>query len=50
MSQDNRYRVAVLPGDGIGVEVIDSAMEVLNVVQEKIGGFEIEPQFLPAGA
>ena len=30
-------KIAVLPGDGIGPEVMDEAIKVLNVVQEKFG-------------
>ena len=28
------YKVAVIPGDGIGVEVVKSSIEVLNKLQE----------------
>ena len=35
------YKIAVLPGDGIGPEVMDSALEVLAVVEEKFG-FKME--------
>ncbi|MHB1630556.1 MAG: tartrate dehydrogenase [Bacilli bacterium] len=35
------YRVAVIPGDGIGPEVISAGMEVLNEVARLQGGFHI---------
>ncbi len=35
------YKVAVLPGDGIGPEVMDSALQVLAKVEEKFG-FKLE--------
>lgn len=41
------YRVAVIKGDGIGIEVTEAAMEVINAVTNRIefvefeGGFEV---------
>lgn len=37
-----KYRIAVLPGDGIGREVIPQAVETLETAQEAVGGFELE--------
>ena len=37
MTQTNRYHIAVLPGDGIGAEVMKAAHEVLNRVAARIG-------------
>jgi isocitrate/isopropylmalate dehydrogenase len=34
MKQETRFRVAVLPGDGIGIEVTDAALSVLDSVQQ----------------
>ncbi len=34
-----RYRVAVIPGDGIGREVIPAGLEVLEALAEREGGF-----------
>jgi 3-isopropylmalate dehydrogenase len=31
------FKIAVLPGDGIGPEIIDSALKVLNVIAKKYG-------------
>jgi tartrate dehydrogenase/decarboxylase / D-malate dehydrogenase len=35
-----RYRIAVIPGDGIGKEVIPAGLEVLRAVAEREGGIE----------
>ena len=35
-----RYRIAVIPGDGIGKEVIPAGIEVLNALAERDGGVE----------
>ena len=36
------YIVAVLPGDGIGPEVVDAAVKVLRAVEEKSGTYELD--------
>jgi 3-isopropylmalate dehydrogenase len=45
----NTYRIAVLPGDGIGVEVIAEAVKVLRAV-ERGGDFRLELTAYPCGA
>lgn len=35
MSQSNRHRIAVIPGDGIGKEVVPEGLKVLEAVAEK---------------
>ncbi len=42
------YRIAVFPGDGIGPEVTDEAVRVLEAVQAG-GGFRLETTTLPWG-
>ncbi len=37
MNRDKRYSIAVLPGDGIGEEIMLSAEQVLNSVASRIG-------------
>ena len=37
MSAPAPYRIAVLPGDGIGPEVMDEAMKVMKAVEESFG-------------
>lgn len=43
------YRIAVLPGDGIGVEVIDATLDLLLRLQQG-AGFALELTSHPAGA
>ena len=40
-------RVAVYPGDGIGVDVTKQALRVIEHVESAIGGFKIEPTWMP---
>jgi tartrate dehydrogenase/decarboxylase/D-malate dehydrogenase len=35
------YKIAAIPGDGIGPEVIAAGIEVLNVLAERDGGFRL---------
>lgn len=42
------YRIAVLPGDGIGPEVMDEAIKVLGKVQAKFG-FQLEYEWHDVG-
>jgi len=44
------YRIAVVEGDGIGPEVIASALEVLAAAQKRIKGFALDFRSAPAGA
>ena len=37
-----RYRIATIPGDGIGKEVIPAGVEVLAAMAERDGGFELD--------
>ncbi len=43
------YRIAVIPGDGIGPEVIQEAVKALNAVAELDGGFRFEFTHYPWG-
>ncbi len=43
-----KYNIAVIPGDGIGPEVIDSTVRVLNLVGEKTGN-NFEYEYVMAG-
>lgn len=47
---DNAFRIAVLPGDGIGVEVMDACLIVLAKLEEKTKAFALAIETLPAGA
>lgn len=45
------YKIAVLPGDGIGPEVIEQGIKVLNAVEQKYGHkFELNYQLMGAVA
>jgi tartrate dehydrogenase/decarboxylase/D-malate dehydrogenase len=44
----NRHRIALLPGDGIGKEIMPEALAVLNAAAEK-GGFELTVDQFPWG-
>jgi tartrate dehydrogenase/decarboxylase/D-malate dehydrogenase len=41
------FKIALYPGDGIGVEVLPQAVRVLEAVQQKIGGFALEMTSFP---
>jgi len=45
-----KFRIAVLPGDGIGPEVTAAAVAVLEAVQSKLNGVEFQFSELPCGA
>ncbi len=36
------YKISILPGDGIGREVVPQAVSVLRAVEELVGGFQTE--------
>lgn len=38
----NTYRIALYPGDGIGADVTDAALVVLNAAEAKAGSFHLE--------
>lgn len=44
------YRVVIIKGDGIGPELVDAALEVLEAVQEADGGFRLDIDFHEGGA
>ena len=48
MSSD--FRIVVLPGDGIGVEVMDACLAVLAPLQRRVGGFALAYEPHPGGA
>ena len=49
MRSDNRFRIAVMPGDGIGVEVMEAALAVLDAVEERYG-LSFDRVAVPGGA
>ncbi|MEW6672986.1 MAG: isocitrate/isopropylmalate family dehydrogenase [Thermodesulfobacteriota bacterium] len=44
------YRIVILPGDGIGPEIVDGTLEVLDVMQRQFTGFRLDYDFHQAGA
>ena len=44
------YRIVVLPGDGIGPEIVEAALDVLETVQKVTGGFSLSYEVHRAGA
>ncbi|HEY7210636.1 MAG TPA: tartrate dehydrogenase [Bryobacteraceae bacterium] len=44
------YRVAVIPGDGIGKEVIAAGLEVLRALEERCGDFRLRIETFPWGS
>ena len=50
MPQHNAFQIAVLPGDGIGPEVMAPCLEVMAAVEKKVGGFALTNATHPAGA
>ena len=44
------YKIAVIPGDGIGKEVIPAGVTVLERLQERCGGFRMDFEYFPWGS
>jgi isocitrate/isopropylmalate dehydrogenase len=44
------YRIGVLPGDGIGPELTDTAVRILKAVEAKTGTFRLDFRYEDAGA
>ena len=44
------HRIAVIPGDGIGPEVVAAGLKVLKVLESKDGGFKLNLEHFPWGA
>jgi tartrate dehydrogenase/decarboxylase/D-malate dehydrogenase len=49
MNSMNKYRIAIVPGDGIGPEIVPAGVNVLNAAAE-IFGFQLEYEEFPYGA
>jgi 3-isopropylmalate dehydrogenase len=50
MSANDSFRIAVLPGDGIGHEVMAPCLEVLDALARRVGGFAFRFDVHQAGA
>jgi tartrate dehydrogenase/decarboxylase/D-malate dehydrogenase len=44
------HKLAVIPGDGIGKEVIPAGLALLAAAEKKLGGFRCEPTHFPWGS
>ena len=44
------YSIAAIPADGIGPEVISAGLEVLQVLAQKIGTFQLNVETFPWGS
>ena len=49
MSIDN-FLIATIPGDGIGKDIVKSAISIVDVSSEIIGGFKCNWELINAGA
>ncbi|MHA1599184.1 MAG: isocitrate/isopropylmalate family dehydrogenase, partial [Alphaproteobacteria bacterium] len=45
-----KHRIAVIPGDGIGAEVVSAGIEVLGVLQERVPGLDLTFEPFPWGS
>ncbi len=50
MSAKTEFHIAVLPGDGIGIEVMDACLEMLRVLTRHLGGLHLAIERLAGGA
>ena len=39
---NTKFRIATLPGDGIGRQIVPAALHVLGIVQKAVGGFTLD--------
>ena len=46
----HNFTIATIPGDGIGKDIIKSAIELVDLSSEIIGGFKCEWEMIDAGA
>jgi 3-isopropylmalate dehydrogenase len=46
----SEFRIAVLPGDGIGPEVMEACLTVLDAAAARVGGLRLAREVLPGGA
>lgn len=49
MASKNSYRIASIPGDGIGVEVVSATIQVVEKLAKTLGTFNINFEHIPWG-
>ena len=47
---NSHFQIATIPGDGIGKDIINSAISIVDLSSEIIGGFKCKWQMIKAGA
>jgi 3-isopropylmalate dehydrogenase len=47
---ESKFNIAVIKGDGIGVDVTDATMAIVDAARKRVGGFQLELNELIAGA
>jgi len=50
MTANTTFRIAVFPGDGIGGEVMEACLAVLDAARARVGGFRVALEPLAGGA
>jgi 3-isopropylmalate dehydrogenase len=50
MTVTKAFRIAVLPGDGVGHEIMEVCIQVLGILEQHIGGFHLLTEQLAGGA
>lgn len=50
MKQKTEFSIAVFPGDGIGEEIMSACINVLDKLENVVGGFRLKHEILSAGA
>ncbi len=50
MTSSTDFRIAVFPGDGVGAEITDPTLRLLDKVAARVGGFSFTYQHCDAGA
>jgi 3-isopropylmalate dehydrogenase len=48
--KNSAFSIAVLPGDGIGIEVMEACLVVLDAAVRRVGGFALDYDKVPGGA
>ena len=46
----NYFQIATVPGDGIGKDILTSAISIVDLSSEIIGGFKCKWELINAGA
>lgn len=49
MASNNSYRIASIPGDGIGIEVVNATIQVIEKLAKTLGTFNINFEHIPWG-